>query len=375
MTPPKAVRRHELDWLRVIAVLLLFPFHSARIFDAFDPFYVKNVQSSDGLTWTVIKFLNPWHMPLLFVLAGAATWYALGHRSAAQYASERTRRLLVPFLFGLVVIVPPQGYLARLSRGSNISYPSFYADFWRIRGDLNGYSGLWTPAHLWFISYLFAFSLVALPMFMVLRHRAETRTAPRRWPLWSLVVVVVLLDVTAGLMEPGVPNPLFYLVLFVAGFVLVSDERVQRTIERGWPWFLAAGIVTMFVVMRVWSSRADGRWGDGSWESTSFDLVQAANTWLWVLGLIGAAGRYLRFQNGLLRYANEAAYPVYLLHQTVIVAVGYYVVRWQLGPFAKWSLVVVGSLVISLVIYDLVVRRTKATRVLFGMKEKRQAAI
>jgi glucans biosynthesis protein C len=374
VTPPKAVRRHELDWLRVIAVALLFPFHSARVFDVFDPFYVKNAQTSEGLSWVVIRFLDPWHMPLLFVLAGAATWFALGHRTPRAYANERTHRLLVPLLFGLAVIVPPQAYLARLALGRHLSYPGFYADFWRIRGDMNGYTGLWTPAHLWFVLYLFVFSLIALPLFASTRRRAADRPGPRRWPVWSLLVFPFALDLTNGLGEDGPPNPFSYLLLFVAGFVLVSDERVQRVIERVWPWFLAAAIVTMAIALRVWSSGADGRWADGSWQSTTFDFVQAANTWLWVLGLIGAAGRLLRFENRLLRYANEAAYPVYVLHQTVIVAVGYFVIRWDLGIAAKYATVLLVSVAITLLLYEVAVKRTRVTRFLFGLKPKARVA-
>ena len=78
-------------------MLLLIPFHTARIFDPFDPFYVKNAERSTALGYGVIKVLHPWHMPLLFLLAGAATWFALGFRSGGQYVRERFTRLLVPF--------------------------------------------------------------------------------------------------------------------------------------------------------------------------------------------------------------------------------------------------------------------------------------
>ena len=141
-------RRYDLDALRVLAVLLLVPFHSARVFDVFDPFYVKNPETSSGLSWAVVAFLNPWHMPLLFVLAVAATWLALGQRGAAGYVRERTRRLLVPLLFGLLVVVPPQGFLASRFRGEEVSVASFLGDYWTVEGDLSGHTGSFTPAHL-----------------------------------------------------------------------------------------------------------------------------------------------------------------------------------------------------------------------------------
>jgi hypothetical protein len=90
----KPERRYDVDWLRVLAVLLLFPYHTARIFDTFDNFYVKNDQLSQALTY-IIAYANPWHMPLLFLLAGAATYFALRFRSGGQYALERFKRLLV----------------------------------------------------------------------------------------------------------------------------------------------------------------------------------------------------------------------------------------------------------------------------------------
>jgi glucan biosynthesis protein C len=179
-----AVRRHDLDWLRIMAVLLLIPFHSARVFDVFDVFYVKNGVRSGGLSWGVIAFLEPWQMPLLFVLAGAATWLALARRSAGGYVSERAKRLLIPLLFGLAVIVPPQAYLARAFRGRGFSL----ADYWGFRGEVGDYTGAWTMGHLWFIAYLLVFSVVALPVFV----RWDRRGVGARWLLFAMPLLLML---------------------------------------------------------------------------------------------------------------------------------------------------------------------------------------
>ena len=107
-------RRYDIDWLRIAAVLLLIPFHTARVFKVGEQFYAKNEQLSPALQRFIV-FVQPWHMSLLFVLAGAASWFALGYRSGGRYAAERLKRLLVPFLFGLVVIIPPQAYFGMLT--------------------------------------------------------------------------------------------------------------------------------------------------------------------------------------------------------------------------------------------------------------------
>jgi fucose 4-O-acetylase-like acetyltransferase len=123
-------RRYDLDWLRIAAVLLLIPFHTARVFNVGEVFYAKSEQLSVALQRFIV-FVYPWHMSLLFFLAGAASWFALGRRSGGRYAGERLRRLIVPFLFGLVVIIPPQAYVGTLTNTTqDRSWWAQYGFFW-----------------------------------------------------------------------------------------------------------------------------------------------------------------------------------------------------------------------------------------------------
>jgi glucans biosynthesis protein C len=356
-------RRYDLDALRVLAVLLLIVFHSARVFDVFDPFYVKNPETSDALSWAVVAFLNPWHMPLLFVLAGAATWLALGHRGAKAYIGERARRLLIPFLFGVLLVVPPQAFLASRFRGDDGSVASFLGDYWTVEGDLTGYDGSFTPAHLWFIGFLFIFSLVALPLF-VRWHGRRPRT---RWLLFAMPLVLVAANELPA-PNDGPQNPWYSLALFVAGFLLLADERAEGVVQRCWRPLLAAAVVTMTMAMLVWSSGTGDGWRDGSPVDVGFSVLEEANTWLWVLALLGAGKALLGSPIRGLRYASEASFPFYVLHQTVIVAVAFVVVGWNLGVWQKFTTVALASLVLTLLLYELVVRRTGSTRFLFGMK-------
>jgi glucans biosynthesis protein C len=359
-------RRYDLDALRVLAVLLLIPFHSARVFDVFDSFYVKNPQTSDGLSWAVVAFLNPWHMPLLFVLAGAATWLALGHRGPKAYLGERTRRLLIPFLFGILVIVPPQGFLASRFRGGDASVGGFLRDYWTVEGDLSGYTGSFTPAHLWFIGYLFIFSLVALPLLA----RWRGRPLRARWLLFAMPLVLLAANELPA-PNDGPQNPWYSLALFVAGFLLVADQHAERAVQRHWRPLLVAAAVTMTTVLLVSSSGANDRWGDGSLLDAAFSLLQEANTWIWVLALLGAGKALLGRPVRGLRYAAEASFPFYVLHQTVIVAVAYVVVAWNLAVWQKFTTVGLAALALTLVAYEVVVRRTNVTRFLFGMRPRR----
>ncbi len=171
------IRRYDIDWLRVIAVLLLFPYHIARIFNLDEEFYVKSATLSKGLTYFV-EYLGPWHMPLLFFLAGASTWFALSHRDGRHYAGERFKRLFVPFLFGLVLLIPPQSYLGLLSHGGDPgSFFNWLPNFFHLSEvDPDGYfMGGLTFGHLWFIIHLFFYSLIALPIVLFLRRGAGRR--------------------------------------------------------------------------------------------------------------------------------------------------------------------------------------------------------
>lgn len=355
--PTASVRRHDLDWLRVLAVLLLIPFHSARVFDVWDDFYVKNAERSQGLTWGVIGFLEPWHMPLLFVLAGAASWYAFRHRTARGYVAERRARLLVPFLFGVLVIVPPQTYLAQWSKGIEP-----VKGFFTFGGDPTGYTGGFTPAHLWFIGFLFLFSLGAAPLFA----RWRRRPIGARWLLFAMPVILALTNALPA-PDDGPQNPFYSLTLFIGGFLLAADPRAEWLVHRAWRPLLVAAILTMTAVFLVARSGVVETWADGSAIQNAFEMLQHVNTWVWVLALLGLGHRFLRRENRALRYANPAAYPFYLVHQTVIVAVAYVVVRWNVGLWTKFGTILVASFGLSLVAYELV-RRTNATRYVFGLK-------
>jgi len=155
------MRRNEIDWIRNIGVLLLFVFHTASIFTYYEPWYIW----SDSKSWlaTIIFILCiPWHMPILFFLAGASTRFSLGSRSSKKYILERVKKLLIPFILGMLILVPPQGYFARVSRGKPVgNYFQQWKYFWTTISNIP-YDGGLGPAHLWFILYLFIISIVGL---------------------------------------------------------------------------------------------------------------------------------------------------------------------------------------------------------------------
>jgi len=96
--------------------------------------------------------------------------------------------------------------------------------------------------------------------------------------------------------------------------------------------------------------------------------------WFWILSLMGFGMAYLKSTNPLQSYANEAVLPFYILHQTVLLSIGYFVVRWQIPDVLKWAIIAVVSFAAILLIYEYLVRRWAVMRWLFGMKVRRQPA-
>ncbi|MHB1132240.1 MAG: acyltransferase family protein [Chloroflexota bacterium] len=370
---PARPRVTYVDWLRVLAVLLLIPFHSARLFDTLDSFYVKNAETSIVFT-AFIGFLGSWHMPLLFVLAGAATWFALGWRSPWQYAFERFRRLLLPLVFGVLVVVPPQMYFAQRFHGAYTgSYFDFYPGFFQqISG--SDYPGIgFSYAHLWFVLFLFVMSLLALPLLALLRGRMSSRPATAVATFFAqpgaILLLALPLPFTSMAEDPLGHNFTLFIILFVYGYLLMSDARYQRAAyDSRWLATALGVVVTLAYFALVLGTGTDGEEND--LPSVLFQFAFNFSAWFWTVAALGFGQRYLRASGPLLTYASEAAYPFYILHQTVIVVLGYYVVPWPVAAWLKFAALALGSLALTLGLYDLGVRRFNPVRFLFGMKPR-----
>lgn len=368
---PRPARRNDFDWLRVGVVFMLFPFHTARVFDTLDSFYIKNSQTNELFNWIVI-FAQPWAMALLFYLAGAASWYALDFRTGGRYAGERLRRLALPFLFALLLVVPPQAYLAQLSRhtfSGNIFefYPVYFQNYSLTTSDFEG--TIFTFAHLWFVFFLFIFSLVALPLFVYLKS-AQGRAMISR--LAGGRAVPVIFGIVPGLLVVATLMPNFlgkpvvaYLLFFVVGFILQTGEELRQVIKRYWYLTLAIGLVCTPFALNLFSYSQDAGLTSGKLGYiVSFILV----AWFILCAILSFGDWYLNFSNPLLKYLNQASYPVYILHQTVIIVLAYYVVQWDLNIFLKFLVILTGSLAITLGLYELVIRRVGPLKALFGLK-------
>jgi glucan biosynthesis protein C len=365
----KPERRHDLDWLRVLAVLLLVPFHSALIFslEPGDIVYVKD-QVENQIIIQFAYFLHQWQMPLLFLIAGASTWFALEFRAGRQYLKERFTRLVIPAIFGIAVLIPFMVYVQFLGKPDFDSFWQFYPRFFKVNPeDLTGYSGTFTPGHLWFVIFLFVFSVVALPLFLYLKRETGRRLIARRATFFerrgAIFLLALPLTITAALPDLGGMPPFLCITLFIYGYILVADARFQKILDRHTASALVFGIIAT-VPITLWGNPFP-RYSLGD---ILIHFMYYLSRWCWVIAILGLGHKYLGTNNKVLRYAREAAYPFYILHLPINTLVGHFIIQWHMSIAAKYLVITTATTVTTVVVYDVLVKRTNVTRFLFGMR-------
>jgi surface polysaccharide O-acyltransferase-like enzyme len=250
------------------------------------------------------------------------------------------------------------------------SYFGFLLDYFPDFSDLSGYSGSFTPAHLWFILYLFVFSLIALPMFRrFVQHedRVPVRHAARLFsrPLLFVALIVPLMALQA-LPAPGGQNPFYYFFIYLIGFLAWMQPDFADMAAKYRLHALLALLIT--VPAWLWMQVQFRGAADFSAIDIFLTFLRTLNVWLTLLVILGYGRKLLNFHHPWLDYANEAAFPIYVIHQTVIVAIGYYVVPFEWNVFAKFVVILVASFAVSFLLYEGVIRRIALLRWLFGVK-------
>ena len=372
----KPGRRYDIDWLRLMAVFLLFFFHAACMFHPWSDYYIKNDQLSPLIAYIFVWGVGHWHMSLFFILAGASTYFALKKRSGVEYIKERVKRLFIPLVFGILVLIPPQSYLGLLNHSDySQSFIAWLPNFFHLQtADLNGFfMGGLTTGQLWFILHLFVYSLIALPLFLYFNRDAGLRWIERIAGLLMKPAVLFLLFPLLLIPISKFPwviggNPLFYITFFVLDFILMSHQRLTDKVDTYRLILLLLGAVPLagFIIMSATNS-----WPANipKWADVIMDAYRNAfHPWFLILALLAYGRRFLSFTDRFLKYFAEGAYPIYILHQTILVAIAFFVVQWSLGVAAKYAIIVALSFVGTVLAYDILVRRTNITRFLFGMK-------
>jgi peptidoglycan/LPS O-acetylase OafA/YrhL len=332
-----------LDWLRVIAVFGVFVFHTLRPFDDGD-WHVKNAETSEGIS-IGIAFLGLWGLAFFFLISGSASWLALRWRTAPQFLKERSQRLLIPFVVAYVLLSPLQYFIEEHHKGRSTA--SFLGDVRTFFGDLGGDAPLWLrdTYHLWFLVYLIQFAVLGLPLFLALRGRTDriARLFRRRGSILLLAVPLVpvhLLLLAAPGPDHGWGEFVFFFDFFVVGYLVMSDERLLAAVRRdaAFGLVLGAGAFLLGVLTGI-IDFLDGWWPDPgySWAYVWYSPLITFAVWGWLVAVLGFGLRASALQRPLPPVLARAAMPYFIVHQPVILAIAYFVVRWDTGIAPKYA--------------------------------------
>lgn len=375
-----------LDWLRFIVVLSLAPFHAAISFTGVGSVYVYDTPVRDILlaSGTPVNvgpsvlayftiFMDNWFMHLLFFISGIGVAHSLRRRGAAEFMGERCNRLMVPFLLGTLIIVPVQTWMGALAFGrfsGNVLdfLPRFFT--WEH----------FNWGHLWFLLYLFAFSSLALPLFLLINRKGEGSrlfSVARRYAAMPLILLPALwTGLLEALLRPGWPGSLnlysdwavvtVSLSFFLAGYIAASVPGLLQAIEKHRLAALSLGAVAFAARMASYRMFAvpDGY----NAANIIAQALRGVAAYGLVLAAMGYGRRYLNRQSAMLGTARDLSFPLYVLHYAPVTAATYLLLDSGLSVWARWMLAVAAAWGFT-ALFTSVARHIPPMRSFFGLRQ------
>ncbi|WP_127020429.1 acyltransferase family protein [Flagellimonas beolgyonensis] len=346
----KTDRRHDIDWLRVVTIALLLIYHIAIIFQPWAMFvgFVRSEKPLETL-WVPMTMLNVWRIPILFFVSGMGLYFAMRKRNWKQLIGERSRRILVPFLIGIVAIAPLHMYL--------------FQAFYKLPFGYYPHMG-----HLWFLGNIFAYVLLFLPIFYLLKNREGGKFKKLLDKVFSNPI-----------------GPLLISLFFMLEAYLVKPQIYSLYAETWHGFFLGAlafffGYLFVYSGPHFWATVKKWKWG---YLTLAFGLyilryvafnleapgyLMALESNCWIFGVFGLGYTYLNKPSKVLGYLSQAAYPVYIIHMFVMYLGAYLILHIPIHPVWQFLGVTVFTFAVCYLLYEFLIRRIWFLRPLFGLK-------
>lgn len=365
----KSERKYFIDWLRIALIISVFFFHIGMIFNPWG-WHIKSDETFYFLE-PIMHWLHLWRMPLLFLVSGVGTFYALGFRTTKEYLKERVKRLLLPFFVGIFLLVPIQVYVEKIDQFSTLG--SFYTQMFEGVYPVGNFS--WH--HLWFILYLFVISLIISPFikysrsehFNMVRGKLILLVSKKMGMNWVFIIIIgsqLILrqyfpDSTHALYNDWAYIT-FYLLFFLIGFVLFTSDKVIDAVANQRHLYLLQTLVFTILMFSFWIFEINIFGGKYIYPITEIIIALSCG-----LTAIGYCKVYFNKEHKFRKTLNTAIYPFYLLHQPIIIVVGFVILQWQLAVGIKAILITLISLLFTVGLYWIICK-SNILRVSFGMK-------
>jgi len=366
-------RRYDIDWLRIFATYLLFPFHVGKVFDVPPYYHIKNATLSGGLG-ILTTYIHQWHMPLFFLLAGWSLHASLSLRGPWAVLGERFKRIFIPFLFGCCTLCVGLGYVEYvLMRHIEMSFLDFIPLFFTSLFGPES-ARVFTWGHLWFLIYLFTFTLLYFPLFWLLARKPAGSAPVTPWLLYLPIPVMMMLQIVLRIWWGGYQNLIddwgnftYYSIFMWLGFLLGRGPALRQAVSLEWKRAAVIALVSSVIFLYVCINQPQS-------DVTRHLLYYSLGTiigYTAIMAMLGWAYDHLRFRNRALDYLAESALPVYILHQCGIVFPGWFIIQLDAPIIVKYPLLLVTAVTITILTYHFIVRPIYPLRFLFGMKPRK----
>ncbi|UYP45878.1 Glucans biosynthesis protein C [Candidatus Lokiarchaeum ossiferum] len=374
-----------VDYLRIFAVFLVIPYHIIisyveSVFGEGTHFTIWNEYFPKG-AHQIWNFFNPWHMQLLFVLAGFSLVLSLKKRSFKIFTQERLIRIGIPIIFGIILLNAIMSWFStmfyyNLHPEVNPIYPNlpdfwtFFVYWWWIGKSFNS-------GHLWFLVVLLVLSLgMGLIISLIQKKKADSThnqnrstkflkflTHPATMLLWGLIATPL------SYIKPAYTNPTLsaifgvfqynQVLFFLFGIILACNRQNIDRINQHWKWTLPLG----FSMLITWII----------FQKDYLLVLKNVGAWFFVYGLICLASVKLTKSSKTLQYLSKASMPVYILHLPLEIIVGYFIIQLPIYPILEIFLLVIINLILCFLLYDGIHRLNRVIPgigLVVGIKEK-----
>ena len=374
-------RRHDIDALRAIAFAVLILYHLCMFYVADWGWHVKSAHLAGWLQFPML-FVNRWRMDLVFMISGMAAAFLLKTDQVRAFIGQRSWRLLLPLLFGMAVVVPIQPYAQGVSNGLvKPGFVQFLIDYYGgkpwPKNAFDGWQYGFTWNHLWYLFYLWVYTLVLVLLAKPLATTAGKRftavfTGLRGWKLLTLPALPFLFYTVTlqdrfpdngDFIHDWYRNPVYF-TIFLYGYLIAKDAGFWAEALRLRKASLTAALAIFVPYIVIGRLLPDGA---PHWQVVVIWTMRVAYIWTMLLAILGWAHALLNRPFRWLPWATESVYPWYVLHQSLIVGIGFALMPYRLGPVLEPALVLVGTVAGCFALGE-IVKRVRWLRPCFGLK-------
>jgi peptidoglycan/LPS O-acetylase OafA/YrhL len=343
-------RRYDIDWIRVIAIGLLLLYHTVIGFQPWAVFiaFIQNDDPIESL-WIPMSMINVWRIPLLFYVSGMGVAFAIKRRTVQGLLKERTIRILLPFAFGVLAIVPLHVFLWQ-------SYYNQELEYW------------FHPFHLWFLGNIYLYVLLLSPFLFYLKKQKISKVKFFIKNLLSHPVGCLLMIIPFILEAELIDFETFETyamnmhgfsigaIAFITGFLFVFGGKGVWENLKKWVWLYLSLAFSLYLMRVLY------------FDTNAPFYLMAVESNLWIYAVLGLGYRYLNKPSKSLVYWSQAAYPIYILHMLFLYLTSYFIFPLDWNPWLSFVVVLASTMSLCIGTYHYCIRPFAYVRPFFGLK-------